>query len=644
MKYENLLDSINIGSLTIKNRLIMPAMHSNSAGTDHRFTQVSADYYAQRAYGGFGLIIPEFLAVDSTGYAAESEPSIEDDSFMDSLKLVVDAIHEGGAKCAAQLHHAGVETDTSCVGRKPWSVSGLPSLKYKQESHCMTIEEIHYLINKYIEAADRAKRVGFDMVEVHAAHGYLVEQFLSPAYNKRCDEFGGSYENRARFGVEIIKGIKKVCGSDFPVQVRISAEEFIPNGMHIEDVVVYAHLFEKAGADSISISTGTPGGGMIVPTHYYRPGFNVINAEKVKKAVNVPVICVGRINDPELASDIIKDQKADLVALGRQSVCDYEFPKKIAEGRVDEIYRCTGCMQRCYYGKPLDETDYGMSCMINPFSGKMNQWKIQRTKTPKTIAVIGGGPAGLEAAWILAEKGHDVTVFEKSHVLGGQYKYVAVANEKQDFGKTIDTLYHIGFNRGVKFKLDHEVKTEEIQGNYDVVMIATGGTPIIPKIKGLNQLDVYKANDVLSGQSVVTGNKVLILGGGTVGCECAEFLNNYGCKCTIIDMVKDFASGMNKHVRKEMFARFAQNGTKMIPETKVIEVVEDGIFGEKADGTTIEVRGFDQIVIAFGSKPMNPFGDQWKSLAKEVYCIGDVVQVRDAKHAIFEAAKTALTI
>ena len=221
MKYENLLEPIQIGALTLKNRLIMPAMHSNSAGKDHKFTQVSADYYGQRAYGGFALIIPEFLAVDKTGYAAETEPSIEDDTYLDSLKLVVDGIHAGGGKCAAQLHHAGVETETSCVGMKPWSVSGLPSLKYKQPSHRLETEEIEYLIDKFIEAANRAKRAGFDMVEVHAAHGYLIEQFLSPFYNKRQDQYGGSYANRARFACEIIKGIKNTCVAYYPLQVRI---------------------------------------------------------------------------------------------------------------------------------------------------------------------------------------------------------------------------------------------------------------------------------------------------------------------------------------------------------------------------------------------------------------------------------------
>ena len=635
MKYESLLKPIKIGSLTIKNRFVMPAMHSSSAGSDHKFTELSKFYYGQRAKGEFGLIIPEFLAVDKTGYASGNEPSIESDEYLDSLKMVVDAIHEGGGLCAAQLHHAGVETDTSCVGMKPWSVSGLPSLKYKQEAHEMTVDEIEYLKGKYIEAADRAKRVGFDMVEVHCAHGYLGEQFLSVAYNRRSDEYGGSYENRARFVTDIIKGIKEKCGSDYPVQVRISAEEYIPNCMHINDVVVYAKLFEEAGADSISVSAGTPAGGMIVPTHYNRPGFNVENAYKVKQAVNIPVITVGRINDPDLALEIIESGKADLIALGRQSVCDYEFPKKVREGKTEEIYHCTGCMQRCYYGKPLDENDKGMSCMINPFSGKPH-WNIEEATVKKVVAVIGGGVAGLEAAWILAKKGHHVDLFEKSSKLGGQYNYACVASEKQDFGKTVDTLYHIGLNAGVNFHLNTEVSIDDLNNKYDAVVVSTGAIPIIPRISGIEC--GVKANDIFAGKTVVGDKKVLILGGGIVGCECAEFLNEYNNSCTIVDMIKEFAPGLNKHVKKDMFTQFKEKGTQLIPETKVAEILKDGIV--TADGNVL--NGYDVVVVAFGSKPYLSINTE--ELTNKVYVVGDANKVRDAKHAIFEAAKTALEI
>lgn len=349
MKYKALFEPVNIGSVTLKNRFVMPAMDSSTTTAEHKFSKQSIDYLSARAEGGFGLVIAEFMAVDPSGFATPNQVGIYDDSFIPNLRELTDAIHAKNGKCCAQIHHAGIQTKTSCIGMRPFAVSGIPSTKYKEPVHEMTSREVYALIEKFADAGLRAKKAGFDFVEVHGAHGYLIAQFLSKATNKRCDEFGGSYENRARFASEVIKKIKVRCGSDFPVLFRISADEFMNGGNKIEDAVVYAKLAEKAGADAIHISTGSAAGGNIVTTYYTDPGFNVENAAKVKKAVHVPVICVGRINDPALAEEIIESGQADLISLGRQSICDSEFPNKIYEGREEEIFHCTGCMQRCYY-------------------------------------------------------------------------------------------------------------------------------------------------------------------------------------------------------------------------------------------------------------------------------------------------------
>lgn len=641
MKYQNVLKPKKIGSVELKNRFVMPAMDSSTTMPGHKFSQQSIDYLSARAEGGFALVIAEFLCVDPSGFATPNQVGIYDDSYIDNLKSLTEAIHKKGGKCAAQIHHAGIQTSSANTKGIPLAVTGIPSTKYKEEVRELTNAEVYELIQKFIDAGIRAKKSGFDFVEVHGAHGYLIAQFMSRATNKRCDEFGGSYENRARFATEIIKGIKKACGKDYPIIFRLSANEFMEGGCDVHDAVIYARLAEQAGADAIHVSTGSAAGGNIVTTYYMNPGFNVENATLIKNSVKIPVICVGRINDPELAEDIVSSGKADFISLGRQSICDSEFPNKIKEGRFDEIYHCTGCMQRCYYDKGCDEEDKGVSCMINPFSGKEGRWKIIEADIKKDIGIIGGGVAGLEAAWILAKRGHKVSLYEKSNKLGGQYCLAAIPKKKQDLGQTIFTYYTLGKRYGVEYFLNNEITNDNLKDlKHDIIIVATGATPSIPNIEGIHQENVFQANDVLMGKHVVCNKNVLMLGGGLVGCETAEFLLQYQNHVDIVDMIPEFATGMNKYPRAILLNELQTHGTNFFTNTNIVKINNDGIVGTK-DGKEITLSGYDVIIVALGSKSNKP---DMSNTNCETYVIGDANNVKDAKFAIFNAAKLAISL
>lgn len=643
LEFENLLKPINIGNLQIKNRFVMPAMESGTT-KDHKFTEQSASYFEARAKGGFGMIITDYCAVSPEGIGVKDEVGLWDDSCIENLAGLTGRIHKHGAIVFCQLHHSGlmcVKKTTGTVSKGP---SAIASPNYKEQVIALTKEEIETLIHQYAAATLRAKKGGYDGVEVHGAHGYQIAQFLSEFSNKRNDEYGGSYENRFRFAKRIIQEIRKTCGEDFPILFRISAEEYIESGSNINDAVIYSKMAEKAGVNAIHVSTGSGIGGNVVTPHYTAPAFNACNAEKIKKHVNIPVITVGRINEPALASCILDMQQADMVSLGRQSICDPEFPKKVEEGRTNEIFHCTGCMQRCYYVKGCEDDDTGVSCMINPFSGKEHRWFLASVETPKKIAVIGGGPAGLEAAWIMAKRGHKVDVYEKSDVIGGNYRLAAVPPKKQDLAYNLYAFEQLGKKYGVTYHLNCEVTEECLKDiDADAVVLSTGAIPLLPPLPGLKDHEIITANDILAGSKIIAGEKVLILGAGLVGCETAEFLHMYGNDITAVDMADAAAKECVKRSRTVLLQRMKEANIKFHFNTTIKEVLSDGIIGEK-DGEEIRLTGFTKVVVALGYRNYNPLEEASKNTFKEVYVIGDAKRARDAKMAIYEAAKLAKDI
>ena len=647
MSFKTIFSPMYIGKMLVKNRLVVPAMDSGMAEVDGSIKQPAIDYYSERAKGGYGMIIVEIACVNKRGAGMPSEVDISSDATIPGLTKLADGMKNYGARAIIQLHHAGRETVAAMAGGQPVAPSSVPCCVNRETPHEMTTQEVYELIQDYIDAAMRAQKAGFDGVEIHAAHGYMGGQFLSPRSNKRIDEFGGSVEGRAYFLKLVVQGIKRECGEDYPVLVRISSKEARISGIEEEESVVHAKLLEAYGYDAIHVSAGTYGTwDVIVPPPDAPPAWNLEATRKIKAALSIPVIAVGRYTDPYIIENALASGGADFVATGRQSIADPEFPNKVFSGMLMDVTPCISCTQRCMsFNDPttLQEGDYGVSCMLNPMSNARADVRIVPAETIKKVMVIGAGPGGLEAAWIAASRGHEVTLYEKSarQRAGGQFLIGAYPPFKQDLTRAIRHMLYKCEKHGVNMVFETEATEELINREKpDVIIMATGATPIKPNIPGIDGKNVKQANDVLMGEMV--GGNVLVIGGGVVGVETAEYCTDYCCGVSIVEMLPDIAMDLYLTVRDSLLHRFIGEGVKVYANTKVLEFTENGAICER-DGEKMTLDGFDSIILAMGSKASVPFAEPGK-LAPEVYTVGDAKRVRTAVEAIYEAFRIAQKI
>lgn len=640
MLCKSMLEPGKIGDMTTMNRVVFPAMGTMFPDTDGFVTDMLINYHVARAKGGCGLNIVELSAVHRTSKGARTL-GVFDDKFIPGLTELASAIKEAGGKACLQLGHFGRQTNSSSTGMPIVAPSAIPCPVCQEMPRELTIDEIKELIKAFGDAALRAKKAGFDAVEIHGAHGYLISAFMSPYSNKRTDEYGGSFENRARFALEVIDDVRKKVGKDFPVIYRLSADELVEGGLTIEDSKKEAKLFEEAGIDALDVSIGVYETlAYSTPTIDLPPGFNVDNAASIKSVVSIPVIATGRINDPILAEKIIDDGKADFVNIGRGQIADPEFVNKTMENDIDGIVKCLGCMQGCsdmaFYSNPI-------SCLRNPAAGQEAEYELEPAKNIKNILVVGGGPGGIEAARTLKERGHNVTLCEKTSSLGGQFFIAGIPPRKQEFSDAALQMGRMAMREGVNIKLQTEVTPELIEKIMpDLVIIATGSTPFIPNIPGIESDNVATAIDVLTGNKTVK-QKVVILGGGLVGVETAEFLAENSKDVIIVEMLGEIAKDLG-FIRKMLtFEHLNKLGIKMLVNSKCVEIKENSVVIEN-DGKMEEIKDIESVVVATGAKPNNTLEKYLKEKGFEYYVIGDASKPRKALEAIWEAADIARKI
>lgn len=686
MEYKNLFTPIKIGNVEIKNRIVMAPMLMDFGQFDGRTTEQLMNYYEERAKGGTGLIVTEITRVnDRTGGSAFAQLGMSHDYQIEGMNELAKRVQRHGAKLFVQLHHPGRQNMGLLIDTLPLSIAcdkAMPFFKdvlYKvvpvgkilmnnhivprvvAPSKCensyfsdcnnraLRKSEIKGLVRDFIDAAVRVKKAGCDGVQLHASHGYLLQQFLSPNTNKRTDEYGGSLENRMRFILEIIEGIKKECGKDFPVIVRLTVDECYEKigqkgkGYTLAEGVEMAKRLEKAGVDAIDVSSAAYDtfNYWLEPTSF-ECGWRKYMAAAVKKEVSIPVIAANLIRSPEQAESQLGEGTQDMISLGRPHIADPHWANKVKEGRQEDIKRCVCCLyciESMFSNAFLGDHAY---CAVNPFVGS-EDYKFEEDGDGREIAVIGSGPAGLTAAELLAKRKFKVTVFEKEKNLGGQVDLAVKPPHKDKLYWCIEDLATACKKLGVEIKTETEFTKETLKEMKPYAIVcATGGYASKPTfIKGYDRENVFTTTDILTGKVKLENKNVAVVGSGMTGLETAELLTVGGNKVSVIEMADTIAPGVWMQHVNDIMPRLCEADTKFYTSLKLTEIKEDSVVVENVKGRKQELPA-EYVVLSLGVKSDNRLYEEIKDETENVYLIGDgekAGRIADATRSAFECVK-----
>jgi 2,4-dienoyl-CoA reductase-like NADH-dependent reductase (Old Yellow Enzyme family)/thioredoxin reductase len=645
-RFEKLFSPIKIKGVFLRNRVVLPAMNTNFAEADGSVSEKFKRYYVERGKGGAGLLIVSSAYIDPAAKKRMGALLLHEDRFIPKLKEFTDAIHATGAKVIQQINHNGrlitssKELKTAFTGVAAVGPSAIPHLSTGEMPRVLTIEEIKEIVEKFGQSARRAKEAGFDGVELHGTHGYLINQFFSVYSNRRTDEYGGSLEKRMRFPLEVYRRARELAGNDFLIAYRANAREFAPIETPLEDVIELCSRLEKEGIDLIHVSAGS---GEIpatvikmIPPGSMPRGCYADFAGAVKAKVNVPVIAVGRINTPEVGEQILREGKADLVATGRALIADPHWPNKALSGEEDSIRRCIGCNQGCMEQLVQEKT---VTCLYNPEVGKEGEMSPALKK--KNVWVIGGGPGGMEAAVTASSRGHTVELFEKAGEVGGQCYLAETPPGREEFSAVKEFLVREMKKEKVSVYLNDEVNAEKIlRSKPEVVILATGSLPLIPEIPGIKAKNVVTAWDALKGKKA--GKNVVIAGAGLVGVETALFLWRKGKKVVLIEMLDEIAQDAGPLNRALLKEELKETEIEVKCKTKLMRIDQKGITVQGEAGE-YEIPA-ETVVLAVGARSNNALLQKLEGKVPEVYSVGDCVSPRKMIDAIREGFEVASKI
>ena len=634
-----------IGSCEIPNRLIVPAMVVNLCTEDGMITERYIRYIEEKAKGGWGMIITEDYAVNENAKGYQFIPGLYNDAQIEGNKKLTETVHKYESRIFCQMYHPGRQSKHAVNGNvQPLAPSAIKDPFCMDLPKEMTREEIHQIVRDFGTTARRAKEAGFDGIEIHAAHGYLISSFLSPFTNKRVDEYGGCFENRTRILDEVYAAIRENVGNDFPVQVRISANEYLLGGRTEADTYELARHLDELGVDAIHVSNGmyaSPIVRQIIAPMYTEHAFNMDAAEQVKKLVSCPVIVTNRINDPKMADTILKMGKADFIGMGRGSLADPHLPAKAKAGKFENIRYCIGCLQGCEAGLLAGTC---ATCLVNPRVGREYENPMEKTASPKKVMIIGGGPAGLMAAETAAKVGHVVAVYEAKAQLGGQFRSAAFPPGKGELSTFVSSLRKSLEDLKVPVHTGTEVTEDLIKAEKpDAVIIATGAKPLVLPIEGIHGANVVTAEDVLLGNVDVKPGPVVVCGGGEVGGETAHFLTQTCQDITLIEMRDDILNDMFPLMRMCLMDYIKEGSIKVLTGAKVASITEDSVSYTDADGNLKSVPAAT-VVSAFGYKAYNPLEETVRKYCDNVKVVGCAVKAGNALTAVREGYEAALAL
>ncbi len=645
MNYTKLFEKGKIGNLTLKNKVVMPAMGTSLASSTGEASDRMIRYYEERAKGGCGLIITEITRVDEiTGVGTLNQLSVTEAYQIPRLERLARAVQKHDTKIFVQLQHPGRQSQSRLIdGRQIAAPSAIPCSTVGEMPRAMETEEVEELVKKFIKGAKIAQTAGIDGVELHGAHGYLIGQFLSPLTNKRTDKYGGSFMNRMKFITEIIVGIRHICGPNYPLIVRIDGDEFVEGGITLDEAVKTAVYLESLGVHAINVSSGTyESGPTIIEPVSYPEGWKKHLAQTIKANISIPVIACNNIKTPAVAEELLNEGVSDFIALGRAQLADPEFVNKARDGREKDIRPCISCLE-CISNLMSGVT---VRCAVNSKLGYEDEFDgFEKNGEGRLVTVIGGGPAGMEAARVLAEKDFKVVLFEKKAYLGGSVHLGSIPPCKDKLKALIENMEYQIRELGVDVRLNTAPSIEEIKAlDPYAVYVAMGGNDIVPQMPGIDGENVLLATDILDEEMDMTGKKIVVAGSGMTGLETAEYLAEKGNEVQVIEMIDTIAPGVYASVVYDVTSRLKKYGVEMHTRRQLVAVEEGKAHILNTYSNEKLTLDADYVVLALGVRAQN------NEVIEEIYenfdnvrVLGDSARagkVYDAVKAGFDKAYT----